>query len=90
MARMARMKRNFPTRNPEPIQTEPQQQNAFFIRVIREIRGFSFGAQVKPENQNWPPGNETNTAHPRRSQSFQVQGNHRDTERTARQSRNQK
>ena len=44
---MARMKRNFPTEHPEPIRTEPHERNAFIIRVIREIRGFSFGTRAK-------------------------------------------
>ena len=56
MTRIARMKKDFPTRNPEPtcrdgararrVQTEPQQQNALLIRVIREIRGFHFGIRL--------------------------------------------
>ncbi len=41
------MKRNFCTEPPEPIRTEPHERNVFIIRVIREIRGFSFGTRAK-------------------------------------------
>src|SRR6266536_2066983 len=47
MTRMTRMMRNFWTELPEPIRTEPEERIAFLIRVIREIRGFSFGTRLK-------------------------------------------
>ncbi len=61
MTRMARMKRKFSTQHAEPIRTQPREQSAFVIRVIREIRGFSFGTRIKPENRNWPRENAKNT-----------------------------
>ncbi len=47
MPRMAWMKTGSSTELPEPIRTEPEERNAFIIRVIREIRGFSFGTRLK-------------------------------------------
>src|SRR6266496_5695655 len=61
MTRMARMKRNFPTENPEPtcrdgararrVRPKPHEENAFLIRAIREIRGFSSGTRLKPQRR---------------------------------------
>src|SRR5436190_19892895 len=47
MTPMTRMQRKFSTEHPEPICPEPHAWNAFIIRVIHEIRGFSFGTRVQ-------------------------------------------
>ena len=47
MTRMARMPRNFSSEHAEPLRPEPHERNAFIIRVIREIRGFTFATRVK-------------------------------------------
>src|SRR5437879_4195416 len=69
---MARMKWKFLTEptcrdgaRARQVRPEPHQRNAFFIRVIREIRCFILGTGVEPANRIWPRENTARATTPK-------------------------